>query len=330
MIQFLVEKSEKNKILLMHKSLFEQTNKKAMGLIDEDHNFLRKAISAGCLTNGSIKRSKSTGKYYYKKESVKEPGKMVKFFADMSFEFEDGSKKGKWKCDKIAEMEASAAASAASEAETQSKIQSLKNQGWKTIEDLKNENENTNPSEIQKRFDTMQVGNVTLYKLKIIGQEQKYDTQKIKDWIVSQGYIVDPDDITLAQGGLTPYSLKDILGVDPTKYGLPTDYKIYKEPSGQNVQSRVNPVRQDIERQEIGRKDCKEVIDTFYDFYKLDPRGTRSVDQKTSSLKPDVQSCVYQHYPTKLFGRNFNKKVEELAGLSSFTPQGKKYKIELP
>jgi uncharacterized protein YdaU (DUF1376 family) len=326
MKRLLILESERKKILSMHNALKEQTAR-ATGEISPDHNILRKAINAGCLKNGKILTNKDMTKYVYR--ATTKSGKQVDFFGDMTYKLSDG-KVSKWKCDKIAEMEASAAAAAASEAETQSKIQSLKNQGWKTIEDLKNENENTNPSEIQKRFDTMQVGNVTLYKLKIIGQEQKYDTQKIKDYIVGLGYIVDPDDITLAQGGLTPYSLKDKLGIDPTKYGLPADYKIYKEPSGQNVQSRINPVRQDIERQEIRRKDCKEVIDTFYDFYKLDPRGARTVDEKTSSLKPDVQSCVYQHYPTKLFGRNFNRKVEELAGLSSFTPQGKKYKIELP
>ena len=58
MKQFLVEDSEKNKILRMHKSLLEQTNNKPM----TDEETLRAAISVGCLKNGSLKRQKSTGK----------------------------------------------------------------------------------------------------------------------------------------------------------------------------------------------------------------------------------------------------------------------------
>jgi len=325
MKKFLVNETEKNKILKLHGFLQEQAQTP-----QTDEEKLQNAINQGCIAKYSwfipdakpIRKTKSGKPIVYGKGSN---GNVYYFYADMTIVNATTGAKKTWVCTPPPKIEPTP-----QQQDDERLIKKYRDQGWKTIEDLRVANEDTRPSELQKKFETMQIGNTTLYKEKIIGQEQKYDTQKIKDYIVGLGYIVDPDDITLAQGGLTPYSLKDKLGIDPTKYGLPADYKIYKEPSGQNVQSRINPVRQDIERQEIRRKDCKEVIDTFYDFYKLDPRGARTVDEKTSSLKPDVQSCVYQHYPTKLFGRNFNRKVEELAGLSSFTPQGKKYKIELP
>ncbi len=66
-----------------------------------DEQRLRSAMESGCLTNGSLKRQISTGKIYYKKESVQQPGKMVRFYADMTFEFEDGSNSGKWKCPQL-------------------------------------------------------------------------------------------------------------------------------------------------------------------------------------------------------------------------------------
>lgn len=66
-----------------------------------DEQRLRSAMESGCLTNGSLKLQIITGKIYYKKESVQQPGKMVRFYADMTFEFEDGSNSGKWKCPQL-------------------------------------------------------------------------------------------------------------------------------------------------------------------------------------------------------------------------------------
>jgi len=67
MKQFLIEEeSEKKNILSMHKSLMKEQTR-ATGELDENERILRKAISAGCLKNGSLKRQKSTGKLYYKK-----------------------------------------------------------------------------------------------------------------------------------------------------------------------------------------------------------------------------------------------------------------------
>lgn len=82
-------------IIIINYPVYSQSN--------TELQILQAAIDAGCLTNGSLKRQKSTGKLYYKKESVKQAGKMVRFYPDMSFEFEDGSNRGKWKCPELNE-----------------------------------------------------------------------------------------------------------------------------------------------------------------------------------------------------------------------------------
>ena len=94
MRHFLVEESEKNIILEMHNSLLEQSNNTPIA----NDDILNKAISLGCLKDGKLQRQKSTGKIWYIKGSVTQKGKMIKFFPDMTYEFEDGSKKGKWGC----------------------------------------------------------------------------------------------------------------------------------------------------------------------------------------------------------------------------------------
>jgi len=66
-----------------------------------DEQRLRSAMESGCLTNGSLKRQISTGIIYYKKESTKQAGKMIRYYADMTYEFEDGSNSGKWKCPQL-------------------------------------------------------------------------------------------------------------------------------------------------------------------------------------------------------------------------------------
>ncbi len=139
MKQFLIEEeSEKKNILSMHKSLMKEQTK-ATGELDENERILRKAMTAGCLKNGSLKRQKSTGKLYYKKESTKQVGKFVRFFPDMSYEFEDGSKKGKWACPQLANVAAAEVVTQQTAADNESKIATMKKQGYKTLDELRKE-----------------------------------------------------------------------------------------------------------------------------------------------------------------------------------------------
>ena len=103
----LISESEVKEILLMHKSLKEQDNTKASLDVTSDLVNLRKAITAGCLKGGKILTNTNQTKYVYRVTS--KTGKTVDFTADMNYKFGDGSKSGKWKCDEIAQMAATAA-----------------------------------------------------------------------------------------------------------------------------------------------------------------------------------------------------------------------------
>ena len=164
MKQFLIEEeSQKKNILSMHKSLMKEQTK-ATGELSPEEGLSRKAISAGCLKNGSLKRQKSTGKLYYKKESTKQVGKFVRFFPDMTFAFEDGSRKGKWVCPQLANATATEITTQQTTADNESKIATEIKKGWKKLETLRAEG--VDLTTLDKVYDTQVVGNVTLYRPK--------------------------------------------------------------------------------------------------------------------------------------------------------------------
>lgn len=68
---------------------------------ESDESKLKRAVAAGCVSGGTLYKSASTGKIYYRKPSAKQPNKTVDFFADLTYEFTDKSIKGTWKCDEI-------------------------------------------------------------------------------------------------------------------------------------------------------------------------------------------------------------------------------------
>lgn len=104
-MKFKITREEAINILEMHSKLktnnpiiSEQTNTTTE---DPDLTKLKRAVAAGCLTNGALRISQSTNKVFYRKPSVQDPSKTVDFFADMTYRFTDGSSSGKWKCDGI-------------------------------------------------------------------------------------------------------------------------------------------------------------------------------------------------------------------------------------
>lgn len=133
----LINESEINEILLMHKSLKEQTEQKLTTDVTSDLVNLRKAITVGCLKNGKLLSNPNQTKYVYRAST--KSGKIVDFTADMNYKFTDGSKSGKWKCDEIAQMAAASAAAETTASEIQKNkldpnqtkiLEILKPQGW--------------------------------------------------------------------------------------------------------------------------------------------------------------------------------------------------------
>lgn len=62
----------------------------------QEYYILNDYIERGCLYNGTIIVNEDGVTVY--RTTTKKSGKMVDFFADMTYKFLDGSKSGKWKC----------------------------------------------------------------------------------------------------------------------------------------------------------------------------------------------------------------------------------------
>ena len=96
MKKFILEESEITRILSMHKVIKEQVTSTTSN-VDQSLQKLRESVIAGCLSNGKIYLNKTKNTYFYRgvKQSTKQE---IDFFPDMTYNFVDGSKKGKWFC----------------------------------------------------------------------------------------------------------------------------------------------------------------------------------------------------------------------------------------
>ena len=299
MKQFIVEDSEKNSILRMHKSLSEQTNTTPLS----DEGKLRAAMSVGCLKNGSLKRSKSTGKLYYKKESTKQPGKMIRYYPDMSFEFEDGSKKGKWKCPQLATVAAAHATAQQTvqqaAADIESKIQSEIKKGWKKLEDLRKEG--VDLTTLDRVYDTQVIGTVTLYRPK--GSSTTFtpntstaqfnqDQLDFIDRFTTRGYKLNPTRIE--QSTMVKITDKE-LGAPGDLF--PNGLVMWYDPNLQSTMSgRDDTILGDIiTNQSVDKNVCRKNIEDWYEGFKR--RNSIVVEPSTmTKAKRIVQACNDEHY----------------------------------
>ena len=96
MKKFILEESEITRILSMHKVIKEQSTSTKSD-VDPLLQKLRDSVINGCLSNGKIYLNKTKNTYFYRgvKQSTKQE---IDFFPDMTYNFVDGSKKGKWFC----------------------------------------------------------------------------------------------------------------------------------------------------------------------------------------------------------------------------------------
>lgn len=93
MKKFIMEDSEIQRILSLHKTIKEQTTPTKDTAA---FTFLKDAETKGCLANGNVFGPLKDGKYFYR--ATTKSNKQVDFFADLTYSFVDGSKSGKWTC----------------------------------------------------------------------------------------------------------------------------------------------------------------------------------------------------------------------------------------
>ena len=319
MRKFLIEESEKTQILIMHKSLYEQADDKPM----TDEQKLRNAISVGCLKNGSLKRQKSTGRIYYKKESVKQVGKMIKFFPDMTYEFEDGSNKGKWKCPQLATAAMDQATSQQSAADIESKIATEIKKGWKKLETLRSEG--VDLTTLDKVFDKQVIGNVTLFRPK--GSSTTFTSgtstadfnnnqQSFVDTFIAKGYKLNP----------TRLEQNSLVKVTGEQLGAPADLfpnglVMWYNPNQQStIRGGESNILGDIlDNQSVNRNACRKNVEDFYELYRR--RNSTQADPATvDRARRVVQACRDEHYGQ--WGVTGGKKFDEMLDILSGRKEG--------
>jgi len=298
MKQFLIEEeSEKKNILSMHKSLMKEQTK-ATGELDENERILRKAITAGCLKNGSLKRQKSTGKLYYKKESTKQVGKFVRFFPDMSYEFEDGSKKGKWACPQLANVAAAEVVTQQTAADNESKIATMKKQGYKTLDELRKEG--VDLTTLDKVYKKVTIGNVDLYisagdtnvTQNLSTASFNQDQNAFIDAFVAKGYKLNPS--RLEQANLVKVTDKE-LGAPADLF--PNGLVMWYNPNAQDeIKRNQGSVLADVlSNQSINRQACRKNVTDYFETFKR--KNSIVIDPATiTKAKRVVQACKDEHY----------------------------------
>jgi len=282
----LISESEVKEILSMHKSLKEQDEKKISLDVTSDLVKLRKAITAGCLKGGKILTNANQSKYVYRATS--KTGKTVDFTADMNYKFGDGSKSGKWKCDEIAQMAATAAQVAQQQAANVADTSLLQQEGgWQEAKDIKTTRENLeNPLMFQKKV----VNGVTLYRSVpgsgITGGLTPDQTKVIEKW-TAQGAKLRKD-LDPEQSQTWTKKL-----VSPKSAGLfSEDFYMYFPPNTVNNAAITKAFQAAYNDQTPKSKsDCKQSIEMYYMAFKT---KAKMEPNQIESMKEKVQACVNQ------------------------------------
>jgi hypothetical protein len=283
MKKFIVEELEKKLILKKHGLLREQ----ATG--NQDLELLRKAAQYGCLSGGNIVTDNKSGKYVYRKKSVRDTSKIVYLYADMTWKYLDNSEKGKWVCDfagKEEKKREEEVKKKEEEAGSTTNIQRTKDEGgWKERKDIQDTDANVNNPQI---YDKTVVNNVTLYRRKSgagitggLDERQKKVIEKYK----AQGAKLEKE-LDAEQAKTWTKTL-----VSPKSEGLfSEDLYMYFPPEIITDTELTVAFKQAVQSQTPkNRQDCKDSIDAYYWAYK---KKKKMEPNQLRSMKEKVQACV--------------------------------------
>jgi hypothetical protein len=319
MKRLLIQESERNEILSKHKVIKEQTDKKATGEISPEVGVLRKAIKAGCLKNGRILSNLEETKYIYR--ATTRSGKQVDFLPNMTYKFSDGVG-GKWKCDKMVQINAQ---TIATNADNSSKIASLKKQGWKSKDELVGVDLNT----IDRVYDKQIIGDVVLYKIKGNVNDLTLDTgtsgfnqdqRAFIDEFTGKGYELNPSRVQRTK--MVAVSAKELGAPDDL---FPNGLTLYYDPNKQQgIEGKDQTVLGAVlANQSVDRQACRKNVEDYFKSFKQ--KYSVVVDNATIyKAKRIVQACKDQYYPSKwgiLGGANkLNNYLEILSGVKEGGP----------
>ena len=307
MKQFITEDSEKNKILSMHKSLMKEQHsseeideQQDKGGINSEEDTLRKALKAGCLKNGRLLTNANRSKFVYR--ATTKSGKEVDFMADMTYKFKDGSKSGKWACPEMATQAAAAITAQQTAAQTaadnDSKIATMKKQGYKTLDELRKEG--VDLTTLDKVYKKVTIGNVDLYissgstnvTQNISTTDFNKDQNAFIDAFVAKGYKLNPTRIE--QANLVKVTDKD-LGAPADLF--PNGLVMWYNPNAQDeIKKNQGSVLADVlSNQSIDRQACRKNVTDYFETFRR--KNSIVIDPATiNKAKRIVQACKDEHY----------------------------------
>ena len=326
MKQFLISEEERISILSKHKSLMKEQVKET---IPSSLQILRKAVKGGCIRNGSIVQSKNDPTKYLYRATSDDGNFHVDFFADMTYKIRESGKTGRWKmCQQAIDMETKAANDAAAAAETKqdnaAKINSLKQQNYKTKEDLVKDGVDLNT--IDKSYDKQVIGNVALYKLKgdvndltLSGGTQDFDAKQqafINKYTKAPfGYVLNPPREQRSQ--MVAVTAAE-LGADSDLF--PNGLTLYYNPNEQK-NLKTNILATTLKNQTIDKGTCKDNIESYWTAYHNKNSGTYEPSDIVK-LKRVVQACKDQYYPNKWGILGGGKKINDYLDILSGVKEG--------
>jgi hypothetical protein len=341
-----IDSDEVKNILEMHSKMKKNkliiTEQESTSLNDSRIIFLRKAIGAGCLSNGKIQQKKSTGEIFFRKNSVQDPSKQIDFFSDMTYKFTDGSKSGKWKCDKIDIIDSNISKSEEDKKILQSDSDSVlkekkEKEGWMEYSELVGKGYSQLDAN-QGKYDTIQFKlsngkTITLYKPKVgvMSGQQKAMTDEqqsfISKWVAKGGKLTLTPDEQASQ----KFKKIKIPGSEVAGWtnGLEMWFDIN---SIKDIAGTGKELKTTIENQVIPLDQCKTFVDQFFKAYQDD-----SDIPDFDILKRQVKRCKSLYSPNERTGRkngwgifsDQKNKIDTLSGLvsgkgpSSYGPDSK-------
>lgn len=305
MKKFLIEETEKSRILEMHKSLMnEQTDSNNTSIKDQ----LQAFIDQGCFPSGTPKvvTMKSTNPqktFAIKVESTKTPGKFRYFFIDNTVGQKENETftmlTSKWSCDtnKIQKDKEKNDATLSASTENLNRIK--KEGNWSTKEELIASGETEQNIANPAMYEKMMVGNVTIYRNKSlsgIGSGLTASQKSvISDW-GNKGYKL--------RNELTPEEAKTFKSkvVSPASDGIfSQDLIMYFDPnavqgvkSGETKVSITTVIQNAVEsRIPTDKKDCKQTIEAYYISWK---KKRPLAPNEFNALKEKAQACKNEFY----------------------------------
>jgi len=332
MKKFLIEDTEKSRILEMHKSLMnEQSNSTNMPIKDQ----LQAFIDQGCFPSGAPKvvTMKSTNPqktFAIKLESTKTPGKFRYFFIDNTVGQKENETftilTSKWSCDtnKLQKDKEKNAATLSASTENLNRIK--KEGNWNTKEELIASGETEQNIANPAMYEKMIVGDVTIYRNKSLSGIGSGLTASqisiINDW-GKQGYKL--------RNQLTPEEAKTFKSkvVSPASDGIfSQDLIMFFDPNAvQGVKSgetkvNITTVIQNAVESRIptDKKDCKQTIEAYYISWK---KKRPLAPNEFNALKEKAQACkneFYGDWGASLGGNKTDKIVDILTGVSMGGP----------